>query len=132
MSKRQRRERTGCSVESRGGKLRLRFRWQGRQYSRATAVADTAEGREELGKLCRVLGSLIEAERDPLAFLDGVAQVDTPASSPPHTYLNSPTLSAYATTWIAERTPLIRKALARDYRRHLHGYVLPRLAACRT
>ena len=36
-----------------------------------------------------------------------------------------PTLAEYAENFIAQRTPVVRKAQARDYRRHLLRYVVP-------
>ncbi len=121
----RRQKRSGCCIESRHGRLRLRFRWGGRQVSRALDLADTPANRAELGRLAKAVGALIKAGKDPIALLDSV-QTRPARFSRTST---GPTVASYYETWIVERTPLVRKALARDYRRHMTGYVIPRLGA---
>ena len=38
-------------------------------------------------------------------------------------------MADYFEEWIAYQEPLVRKAQARDYRRHLKGYILPKLGS---
>ena len=62
--------------------------------------------------------------QDPIAFFETVTR-SAGAASP--TTLSGPTIADYSETWIAERTPLVRKAQARDYRRHFRSYIVPGL-----
>ena len=124
MSTKQRAERSGCSVESHRGRLRLRFRWRAQQVHRATGLPDTPANRVRVRKLADAVGALIRVGRDPVAFLDDVTRAAGPVSP---TTLSGPTVADYSQTWIAERTPLVRKAQARDYRRHFRSYIIPGL-----
>ena len=110
MSKQRRQAYSGCSVGRRGGRLRLRFRWQGRARSIATGLADTPENRHTLGPLAKKVGAVIRAGEDPTAVLKK-SLVQPPGGSPE----------------VATLPPLVRKAQARDYRRHIVGYVLATL-----
>src|SRR5690349_15732855 len=100
MSRTRRSERSGCSIESRHGRLRLRFRWQAAQHSRATALEDTPENRDSVRKLTKAVAALVKAGRDPLAFL---AEVTRPpdAGSTTTTLPIGPTVADYFASWIA-------------------------------
>jgi len=117
----RRRKHTGCAIEAHKGHLRLRFRWQGQRYARATALPDTAENRAQLQKLANLIAATIAAGKDPLALLEP----KKPANVVP---ARGPTVRQYFELWIADKVPpMVRKAQARDYRRHVEGYVLPQL-----
>ena len=131
MSKRRRQTYVGCSVGERAGRLRLRFRWQGTLHSVATGLADTPENRRALWPLAKKVGAVIKAGEDPTAVLMR-SRVRRPAESLDAATRRDlgPTVAAYADDWLAQQTPpLVRKAQARDYRRHLLGYVLPTLGS---
>jgi len=110
----------GCTVEEHNRHLRIRFRYLGRRYSRSTNLLDTAENRGKAEKLARLIAATIAAGRDPLPLLAPKKE-----TKPSHT---GPTVREYYATWVADKVPpLVRKAQERDYRRHLEGYVLPRI-----
>ncbi len=114
----RRRKHTGCAVEAHNGHLRLRFRWQGQRYARTTALPDTAENRAQLQKLANLIAATIAAGKDPLVLL---APTATSSQGQPHAL----TVREYFELWIADKVPpMVRKAQARDYRRHIEGYVL--------
>jgi integrase len=117
----------GCSVGTRpDGSLRLRFRWQGKALSVATGLDDTAQNRRALEPLRELIAATIRAGHDPLPLLRNAYpsrsdRLDEagPAPTP------GLTVAEYFATWISEQAPVVRKAQARDYRRHMVGYVLP-------
>lgn len=110
----------GCTVEEHNLYLRIRFRYLGRRYSRSTNLRDNAENRIKAEKLARLIAATIAAGRDPLPLL--APKIETKSKK------HGPTLREYYETWINDKSPpLVRKAQARDYRRHLEGYVLPRI-----
>jgi integrase len=116
----RRRRRIGCAVEAHKGHLRLRFRWQGQRYARATALEDTAENRAQLQKLANLIAATVAAGKDPLALLAPKAAREAKPQAL--------TLREYFALWIADKVPpMVRKAQARDYKRHVEGYVLERL-----
>ena len=127
MPRKRRQGWVGCSVGRRGdGSLRLRFRWQGRARSVATGLADTSENRRTLDPLRDLVAATLRAGQDPMpvlrkAFPRSWDQLGEPAAPP----VLGPTLAEYAENFIAQRTPVVRKAQARDYRRHLLRYVVP-------
>jgi integrase len=129
MSKMRRQDSIGCSIGRRpDGTLRLRFRWQGRARSVATGLEATAENVRALLPLARLVGATIEADEDPTdvlkrALIKTLGHDSGPAFLPPA----GPTVSEYFEQWITEQTPMVRKAQARDYRRHLRQHVLPAL-----
>jgi len=146
MSRRRKQSYNGCSIESRGGKLRLRYRalptaaGQGaaRQPSRGTGLADTPENRAALRPLAEAVGKLLAAGKDPAPALDSAivlprgpqrkdARTATPASPATDARPLGPTVADYYATWLAERRPHVRTGQARDYRRHFDGYILPTL-----
>lgn len=117
----RRRRHTGCTIEAHKGNLRLRFRWQGRRYSRATALPDNADNRAQLQKLANLIAATIAADKDPLVLLKPKTEAST--SKP-----NAMTVNDYFAIWIADKVPpVVRKAQARDYRRHVESYILPKL-----
>ena len=116
----RRRKHIGCAVEEHNGRLRLRFRWQGLRYARTTKLADTADNRAQLQKLANLIAATIDAGQDPLPLLAPKAAVE----AKPHVL----TVRDYFALWITDKvSPMVRKAQARDYRRHIEGYVLQRL-----
>ena len=126
MSRRRRRDYIGCSVGARDGKLRLRFRWQGRARCRETGLDDTVANRKALEPLAQLVGAAIANGKDPTPVIaeslrhEGGASIVAPKAA-------GPTVKDYYEEWIAERRSRVRKAQARDYRRHLEGDVLPTL-----
>jgi integrase len=110
----------GCTVEEHNLYLRIRFRYLGRRYSRSTNLRDNAENRIKAEKLARLIAATIAAGRDPLPLL--APKIETKSKK------HGPTLREYYETWINDKSPpLVRKAQARDYRRHLEKYILPRI-----
>jgi integrase len=134
MSTRRRQRSSGCSFENHGGRLRLRYRIPGRgQHARATGLRDTPGNRQRLERLRLLVGAVIRAGQDPTPVLDehfaehiGPAPLPRVTSVPPP---NSVTLTEYYERWIGEQIALVRRAQARDYERHLRGYVLPVLGS---
>jgi integrase len=107
------------------GHLRLRYRWQGQHRSIQLAIKDSPEARARWQPLVDIIGRLVQAGRDPTTVLR-----EALAAKPPAPILTSgqpTTLRAYAAAWLEERLPFIRRGQARDYRRHLRRYILPRL-----
>jgi integrase len=130
MSTRRRQRSSGCSFENHGGRLRLRYRIPGKgQQARATGLPDTPGNRQRLERLRLLVGAVIRAGQDPTPVLDEhfgdyIGPAPLPKSAvalPPR----SMTLVAYYERWIGEQVALVRRAQARDYERHLRGYVLP-------
>jgi integrase len=115
-----------CSLSAdRHRQLRLRYRWQGQQRSIRLGVADTPKTRAQWQALVEIVGRLVQEGRDPTTVLR-----EALAAKPPAPTLRSgerTTLRAYAAAWLEERLPFIRRGQARDYRRHLRRYILPRL-----
>ena len=106
--------------------MRYRIPGQAGHYARATGLSDTPAHRRQLERLRVLVGAVIRAGKDPTPILEqhlagrvraAAATVTRPAAAP--------TLRMYYEQWIAEQTPLVRRAQARDYARHLTGYVLP-------
>jgi integrase len=121
---RRRGKHNGCSVEAHHGHLRLRFRWQGRRYARATNLLDTPEHRARVQKLAGLVAATIAAGQDPLLLLEKASR------RPEQTLPSGKTVAGYFDLWVADKLPpMVRKAQARDYRRHIGGYVLSRLGA---
>lgn len=117
---RRRRKRVGCTVEVHNGRLRVRFAWQGRKYARQTMLPDTPDNRRGVEKLALLVGAHIATGKNPLALFERKEkQPEKPRAL---------TIAEYFDRWIVDKNPpLIRKAQARDYRRHIRNYVLPRL-----
>lgn len=120
----RRRKHIGCAVEEHNGRLRLRFRWQGQRYARTTKLADTADNRAQLQKLANLIAATIDAGQDPLPLLQPKRAKAADSDAAPHAM----TVREYFALWIADKVPpVVRKAQARDYRRHLEGYILDAL-----
>jgi len=117
----RRRKHIGCSVVARNGRLRLRFRWQGKRYARVTALSDTPQNRAQLEKLANLIAATIAAGRNPLTLFEQPVP-GTPARTA------STTVRDYFQRWIEDKVPpIVRKAQARDYRKHIENYVLAEL-----
>ena len=95
-------------------------------------MADTSQNRTLLRPLAKLVGAALAAGMT-LAEVDEiigrplrpvappVANTETPNGA------SGPTVADYFRDWIVEQLPVIRKAQARDYKRHLGRYVLPAL-----
>lgn len=117
----RRRKHIGCSILARSGHLRLRFRWEGKRYARVTKLPDTPENRAHLEKLANLIAATIVAGKNPLTLFEqpDPAKTATPAST---------TVRDYFQRWIDDKVPpIVRKAQARDYRKHIVKYVLVEL-----
>jgi integrase len=121
---RQRVRCTHCSIDVNGKALRLRWYFHGRRFSKTVSkwrpdVTGWAKAREAKQHIDKYLA----AGKDPRLLLK------MPADP---TKLETPTASIsvreYYESWIEDkRPPKVRPAQARDYRRHIEGYVLPHL-----
>src|SRR5262245_8163901 len=132
MSKRRRQRSSGCSFENHAGRLRLRFRIPGHagHCARATGLRDTPGNRQRLEKVRALVGAVIRAGQDPTPVLNdhfsprprvaGAAQARVAMAA-----ASGPTVATYYERWIGEQAPVIRRAQARDYRRHIVTHVLP-------
>src|SRR5262249_49662465 len=129
MSKQQRHAYVGCSVEANGrGGLRLRFRIVEEEVEQHPArtipkLKDTPENRRRARTLAEVVGRLLEAGKDPRPYLDELFAA-TPSRGEESTVktttsLTGPTVESYGENFIRGRQPIVRKAQARDDRRHL-------------
>ncbi len=134
MSRKRRRDFGGCSIEERGGRLRLRWRLDGpegvsRHAARSIGLEDTPENRERLAPLSDVIASLLKAGKDPARYLDEVlaGTADQPEGSSNLPLGSIATAETYFQDWIKTKAPLVRKAQLRDYNPHFRRYVLPRL-----
>ena len=115
----RRRKYVGCSIERGGGYLRLCYRWQNKRLALTKRMPDTPENHARLDKLAGVVAAAIKAGKDPRVLL----QEATPSNA--KDYPTTITVADYFEKWIADKVPpLVRKAQARDYRRHIKGYVL--------
>ena len=92
----------------------------GRRYTRSTKLPDTPENRAQVKKLARLIAATIAAGRDPLPLLAPKRETRPKGTGP--------SIREYYEGWITDKVPpLVRRAQGRDYRRHLEGYVLPRI-----
>jgi hypothetical protein len=134
MSKRRRQRRrqsyAGCWIVDSHGELRLRYRWEGKQRSQATGLAATEEHRRSLEDLRELVGRLVATGRDPAPLLASHFRRLTEVPSEDEG-TQRPTVGEYYVQWLREQIPAIRKAQARDYRRHVGAIVVPRLGAMR-
>ena len=115
----------GCSVGRRSdGSLRLRFRLHGRAKSVATKLPDTAENRKKLAPVAELVGACLAVGKDPMPII--MEAFGTTETAPTMAILPAgPTVEEYYRGWITHQVPpLVRKAQARDYRRHIINYVL--------
>ena len=141
MSRRRRQTYSGCWIEARRGQLRLRFRMEQadgtpRKITVATGRSDTPEHRRALMPLVRMIGAAVDAGKTLEQIRQAVgepAEVRATALEPSAVPVTaaaprpgiSPTVAEYYERWIREQLPVVRRAQARDYRRHLTRYVLP-------
>src|SRR5262245_58718337 len=129
MSKRRRQRSSGCSFENHAGRLRLRFRIPGQagHRARATGLPDMPGNRQRLERLRVLVGAVIRAGQDPSPVLDAhfSPRPRVAVSPPAPDAVSGPTVAAYYERWIAEQAPVVRRAQARDYRRHVVTHVLP-------
>jgi integrase len=129
MSKKRRQDSASCSIESKRGKLRLRWYVRtvdGRLVHPAfpTGLADTPENRHQLNPLREVVGKLVQAGKDPTPHLKLAQLVPAPTDvSPVPAPSLGPTVRSHYPVWFAAQAPLVRRANARDYERHFKGYV---------
>jgi integrase len=134
MSKRRRQTYSGCSLEVRRGKLRLRFRitapeGKSQYVSRETGLDNTAANRDQLRLAARLVGAALHAGRK-LADIDqiiGTQGAGEPAAVMEPSVPTGVTVREYFDRWIAEQRLIVRKAQARDYKRHMERYVVPAL-----
>lgn len=140
MSRRRRQSYSGCSVEARRGKLRLRFRVVTAsgtsRVARETGYDDTPQNREHLGLVARLIGAAIGAgknleEIDALigsddAVEDGVTQ-EQPIEKARARSATEPNVRSYYESWIEQQIPVVRRAQARDYKGHMRRYILDAL-----
>jgi hypothetical protein len=135
MSRKRRKDFGGCSIEAREGWLRLRWRWIAadgaiHHVARTVGLDETEENRLRLEPLRKVVGSLVQLGKDPAPYLDEMLAGGDAAKNAPLTTAAAPvTVEAYYRVDFIERMkpPLVRKAQARDLRRHIEGYILPRI-----
>ena len=140
MSRRRRQDYIGCSTIQRRKRFFLQARPRdedGRKRLVRWPTGLSAEGdeaganRERLQALEKVVGACVKAGRtrteiDAVLGYAGTSTRSTTTADGARLQVG-PTLAAYFAEWIAEREILVDKVLARDYRRHFEGYVLPRL-----
>jgi integrase len=72
------------------------------------------------------VAGIVRAGQDPGEWLEEHLREPARLAAVPEPPPDDQTVAAYFSEWIASAVPpLVRKAQARDYRRHLRGYVLP-------
>jgi len=141
MPRKRRQTYSGCWIEAHRGRLRLRFRVRQpdgtpKKVTIATGHTDTPEQRRALMPLVRMIGAAVDAGKTLEQIRQAVgepAKVQATAlerSALPVTAAAprpgiSPTVAEYYERWIREQLPVVRRAQARDYRRHLTRYILP-------
>jgi integrase len=132
MSRRRRQDYNSCSVNAHEGRLRLRYRvpqpdGTEKQASWASGLMDTTENRKALDDLARLVGATVRAGLDPRTVLENARTELTAAEATgePPVLPTGPTVESYYRPWYAERAPHIRPSLARKYRQHMEGLVLP-------
>jgi integrase len=114
----QRKRYEGSSLVVKRGMLRLRWRTpDGARKSFGTDLRDTPRHRDRLAPLVGTIGMLVRAGRDPLPTLRDFFTTRVPVPQEP----TGPTLTEYIQTVFLpyHQPPRVRKAQARDYRRHL-------------
>src|SRR5262245_19776857 len=126
MSKRQRQSYIGCSVDA-DPKGVLRLRWRiydaaGLPTHRAyvTGLRDTPENRTRLEPLASTIGALVRRGKDPTPTLnDYFGRVTSARRGADPT--SGQTVASYSRDVFLpyNQAPRVRKAQARDYRRHL-------------
>ena len=121
MSQERRKRYESCYIAAKRGTLVLRWRQTvgGRPTLRAfaTKLPDTARNRECLAPLVATVGAVVRAGNDPMAVLREFFARRIPVPKQP----TGPTLVEYINSMFLpyHQSPQVRKAQARDYRRHL-------------
>ena len=102
------------------GKLRLRWRGaDGTKVGCATHLDDTTANRERVEPLRAVVAQYVQRGKDPRPVLDAYLAPSVPGTPGPKPTLGH-TLRSYAEeVFLPYQLPLVRKAQARDYSRHL-------------
>ncbi len=113
---------SGCWIDTTPqGKLRLRWRAaDGKKVGSATHLDPTAANRTRLEPLRALVAQYAKKGEDPRPLLEKYLEPCSTAdpTAPPPTLEH--TLRSYADeVFLTYQTPLVRKAQARDYRRHL-------------
>jgi integrase len=99
-----------------------------KHIARATGLVDTPENQRQLKPLTNMVAAVIRAGKDPREVLDKyLVRPEGEPVDPAALPSAGPTVGGYYKTWIADQLPVVRKAQARDYRRHLIGYIIPTL-----
>ena len=138
--RKRRARRQGCWVEpTRGGLLRLRFRWRlpeevdFRKFSETTELRDTPENRALLRKQAAIIGAEIQAGTFdyfrwfPSRKHNGPSEWRVISAEPKSA--NRVTIAEYYHAWIERKLPpLVRPSRVRDYRNHFRTYILPSMA----
>jgi hypothetical protein len=136
--RRRRTRRVGCWVEpTKGGRLRLRFRWRVpassllAKFSETTELLDGPENRELLQKTAAVIGAEIRAGTfDYVRSFPNGSRVSSfrgqkALSTLPFDKQEAPTVGRYYGDWIVRKTgPGVRASRTRDYRNHFRSYIL--------
>lgn len=150
MSPQSKTRRRRCSLELHGRTYRIVYSWEGCGRVRCR----TPWGRDDIAKAERLVGLmayLLEGALDPRSALREVAglvftpQLDVPAIDGEASMadvcpassevdarstdeVSALTIADYYRRWVAPMVfPAVRRAQERDYRRHIEGYVLPRI-----
>jgi integrase len=119
---------TGCSVEPKRGKLRLRWRAYdatGRPVHRAfaTGLPDTPAHREALAPLLRTVAACVDRGKDPVPILEQhftLPRIGEPAATAQPSASGHTVASYVRDVFLPyNQPPRVRRAQARDYRRHL-------------
>lgn len=122
----------GCSLSSKGGRLRLRYRWGQTQKAVALGVRDTPDARATWQPLVAVVGRLVRAGRDPEPVLRAaVAERRESGAVPAAPTAAGPMLETFAQRWIAQREVLLRRAEVKKLRHNVGRYIAPRLGGLR-
>src|SRR5579862_5175416 len=122
-------------VANQHGRLALSLHWRGKRSWEGTGLANSREHREQLQRVADAVTAEIRnkqftPERYLFYFPAGnrAAEFGTPppAEATGQEHVGTQTVRAYYDLWIRrQQPPLVRPALARDYRQHLTRYVLP-------
>ena len=126
----------GCSIERFRGKLRLRFRADGRHCARELGCEDTPDNRAAVDRLAALVGAALRAGRSVAeidAILDRTRVADSaaarPLPAPARSASGGPTVASYFESWIQSRQAVARRSSVLDYTRHFRRYILPSLGS---
>ena len=93
-----------------------------KRYTWTLAAFASREDHRRAEELTTLIGATIAAGRDPFDLLTHARPSRAVKTA------STTTLAEFYSDWILDKTPpLVRKVQARDYRRHIEGYVLPAL-----